>query len=80
MPRNLLEESVSIAENIPEAKGCQARALFKLSQLHRKLGDAEKSQRCGLAAKKARLEIGGVAADKELAQEDYEGLVLWMLW
>lgn len=80
MPSNLLEESVSIAENIPEAKGYEARAQFRLSRLYQALGNSEKSQQFEVEAKKARMEISHDSSDINFTDKDYDDLVLWMLW
>jgi hypothetical protein len=77
---NLLEESVSIAENIPEAKSYEARAQFRLSWLYRQLDNGEKSHQCEIAAKNARMEILQDTSDTDLTEKDYDDLVLWMLW
>lgn len=71
---------MSIAENIPEAKGYEARAQFKLSRLYEGLGNGEKSQEYEIAAKKARKEISYDTPETELTEKDYDSLVLWMLW
>lgn len=71
---------MSIAENIPEAKGYEARAQFSLSRLYKALGNEEKSQRYGIAAKKARGEISDDTLETDLTEKDYDSLVLWMLW
>jgi hypothetical protein len=80
VPSNLLEESVSIAENIPEAKGYEARAHFRLSRLYMTLGNGERSHQCEVAAKKVRTEISQDSSDTDFTEKDYDALVLWMLW
>jgi hypothetical protein len=77
---NLLEESISIADNIPEAKGSEARAQHKLSQLYDTLGNAEKSQECKDMAKKAAAEVLGATPNAAFSENDYDNMVLWMLW
>lgn len=71
---------MSIAENIPEAKGYEARAQFRLSRLYKRLGNGEKCQEYEIAAKKAREEISHDNLETELTEKDYDSLVLWMLW
>jgi hypothetical protein len=71
---------VSIAENIPEAKGSEARAQFRLSLVYKALGNGEKSQQYEIAAKKARAEIINDTLTTDLTEKDYDRLVLWMLW
>ena len=77
---NLLEESVSIAEAIPEAKGYEARAQFRLSRLYKALGNEEKSEQYEIAAKKAHGEISHNNLGPDFTEKDYDSLVLWMLW
>ena len=71
---------MSIAENIPEAKGYEARAQFRLSRLYKALGNGEKSQQYEISAKKTRGEISHDALGSELTEKDFDNLVLWMLW
>ena len=78
--RNLLEECVSIAENSSEARGYLARANFKLAELHAKLGNVQRSKACKQAARMMRQEISGDMSMSSDTQEDYDKLVLWMLW
>ena len=67
---------MSIAENIPEAKGYEARAHFRLSRLYKAFGNEEKSEQYRIAAKKTR----GDTDRTDLTEKDYDSLVLWMLW
>jgi hypothetical protein len=71
---------VSIAENIPEAKGYEARAQFRLSRLYKILANEEKCQQYEIAARKARSEITHNTLNTDLTEKDYDNLVLWMLW
>jgi hypothetical protein len=80
VPSNLLEESVSIAGNIPEARDYETRAQFRLSRLYRALGNSEKSHQCKVEAKKARIDISHDSPDSNFTDKNYDDLVLWMLW
>lgn len=78
--RNLLEESVSIAENIgEEARGYLARANFKLAQIYDALNEVERARVCQEAAESIRRRISGDAVT-DASQEAYDKLVPWMLW
>lgn len=78
--RNLLEESVSIAENLVEAEGYLARACFKLSQIYGQLGNAERQKYYMERAETIRRRICNKDKFPEASEEAYDSLVLWMLW
>lgn len=82
MYRNLLEESVSIAENISdEAGGYLARAKFKLAQIYDALNEVERARVCREAAESIRRRISSDAVtNSDASEEAYDKLVLWMLW
>lgn len=69
----LLEESVSITENITEAKGYRTRAHFRLSQLYSQLDNGENSQQCENAAKKGIAQNG---SDTDLTNKHYDNCVI----
>jgi hypothetical protein len=78
--RNLLEESVSTAENLVEAEGYLARACFKLSQIYGQLGNAERQTHYMEKAETIRKRICNKDKFPEASEEAYDSLVLWMLW
>jgi hypothetical protein len=78
--RNLLEESVSITENLPEAEGYLARASFKLAQIYGQLGNGERQKHYMAAAETIRKRLSGKEPLPEPSEEAYSSLVLWMLW
>ncbi|KAI9846534.1 MAG: hypothetical protein M1837_003955 [Sclerophora amabilis] len=77
---NLLGESVSIAENLPETGGYLARSYCKLGHIHAALGNAERSRVCKEAAEATRQKILGLSMPQDVSDESYDKLVLWMLW
>lgn len=78
--RNLLEESVSIAENLAEADGYLARACFKLNQIYGQLGNVERQKYYMGEAEKIRKRICNKDKFPGASEEAYDSLVLWMLW
>ncbi len=78
--RNLLEESILIAENLAEAEGYLARACFKLAQIYGQSGNAERQKHYMEEAQTIRKRICGKDTLPEASQEAYDNLVLWMLW
>jgi hypothetical protein len=78
--RNLLEESVSIAENLAEAQGYLARSCIKLSQIYGRLGNLERQKRYVEEAETIRKTLYSQGNLPEISAEEYDSLVLWMLW
>ena len=77
---SLLEECVSIAENLPEGKGYEARAKFKLGMIYASQGKLEQSRAVMVTAKALRGELVGEKDGRAEDEADYESLCVWMLW
>lgn len=78
---NFLEESILIANNIPEGIGYEARSMFKLSQIYAALGDSQRSKSFADSAATKRAAIYASRGEvPQSSNENFEHLVLWMLW
>ncbi len=77
---SLLNECVSIAENLPEGKGYEARARFKLGMIYESRGELEQGQALKTAARSLRRELIGEEGPEEEDEDVYEKLCVWMLW
>lgn len=77
---SLLDECVSIAENLPEGKGHEARAKFKLGMIYASQGKLEQSQALVVTARSLRTERVGEEALGADHEADYDRLYVWMLW
>ena len=77
---SLLIESIQIAENLPEGKGYEARAKFKLGTIYSSQGEMEQGQNWKLAAKSLREELIGEGGNEKEDEESYDALCVWMLW
>ena len=78
---DFLEESIAIAQKLPEAEGYLARSNFKLAQVYAETGETERSQICKEVAESLRAKISGeTKTPSESAATAYDRLVPWMLW
>lgn len=77
---SLLNESVSIAENLPEGKGYEARAKYKLGSIYESRWELEQSHALKTAAESLRQELVGEQGSEEDDEDAYEKLCVWMLW
>ena len=77
---SLLDECVSIAENLPEGKGYDARAKFKLGSIYASHGELEKSRTLKAAARSLKRELTAEEGGEEEGEEDYAKFCVWMLW
>ncbi|KAJ6260258.1 LOW QUALITY PROTEIN: hypothetical protein Dda_4482 [Drechslerella dactyloides] len=76
---SLLDESINIADNIPYGMGYSARSRYKLSQIYREKKLLEFANEALMSAEVLRAQL----APQPLAppsQEEYDKLVLFMLW
>ncbi|KAL2351517.1 hypothetical protein BJ546DRAFT_1029279 [Cryomyces antarcticus] len=77
----LLEQSVSFAKSLEEAEGYFARAKFQLGRMYAALGQTDQGKDCMKAANQARRRVTKDLALSDVDSEDeFEKLVLWMLW
>lgn len=78
---SLLNESILIAENLPEGKGYDARSKYKLGTIYEGRGELKQSHALKTAAKSLRQELVSEQGSKEEDGGDtYEKLCVWMLW
>ena len=77
---SLLDECVSIAENLPEGKRYEARAKYKLGSIYAGHGELEKSHALKAAARSLKRELTCEDGFEEEGEENYEKLCVWMLW
>ncbi len=78
--RTFLEESCTIAQNLPEGGGYLARSQFKLSQVLQMMNDGERSRACREAADALRYKLSGTKVDTDITEAFFVKLVPWMLW
>ena len=77
---SLLLEGIQIAENLPEGKGYEARAKFKLGMIYVDRGEMDQSQILKMAAKSLKQELVDEDGNEEESEESYDTLCVWMLW
>ena len=79
---SLLNECVSIAENLPEGRGYEARAMFMLGIIYASQGELEQSRALRVTARSLRQGLVDEKVDDEGDEDadDYEKLCVWMLW
>ncbi|KAF3914379.1 hypothetical protein ABW21_db0200721 [Orbilia brochopaga] len=76
---SLLDQSIIIADNVPYGMGYSARSRYKLAQIYREKGLTEFANEALMSAEVLRSQL----SSRPLAppsQEEYDRLVLFMLW
>ena len=76
----LLEESVSMAENVSFGEGYSARSNHRLSKISKRMGKTQQGKVYEEAAKSMLRKKLGDATPVEPSQTDYDSVVPWVLW
>lgn len=78
--RQLLQEIVSISEAFLEGEGQRARALYKLSEIHRHMGQQKESDAYRDQALTQLASLKPELKNAPFEEATFSKLCLWMLW